>query len=212
MVAIIGTALVLFLSNRPGKMANGLAVIESEAQYNYALEKVTKSTPTAVGKFNMGLELEQADKDAALEGAKTLDAMNAFRPDMAAGYFEAGLLYYLSGDTDTALERLNQSLVDAPLPGNLKMEGDKSKVDAIVADCHHIISMIAFNRNDYKLAVDEANMSLAHSKPHASYYFARAQAEVQLNQIAEAKKDVAAALKLDPNYLPATRLNHFLKH
>ena len=211
-MAIAVVAAVVLLSNRTGRMSNGMPVIESEVQYDDVLDRVTRLTPTAVGKFNTGQELDQSDRDAALEGAKSFDTMNAFRPDMAAGYYEAGLLYYLAGDSDRALERLNQSLVDAPLPSNLKMEGDKSKVDTIVGECHHMISRIAFDRHEYKLAVDEANTALTHTTTREGYYFARAQAEVQLNQIPAAKKDLASALKINPAYLPATRLNDFLKH
>lgn len=211
-VAVIGVALVLFLSNRPARMPNGMPVIESEEQYNYALQKVTQSTPTAVGKFNVGLDLDQKDKDVCLEGAKTFDTMNAFRPDMAAGYFEAGLLYYLGGDTDSALSRLDQCLANADQPFNLKTEKDKAAVDAVVADCHHMLSLVAFDRHDYQTALQEANAAFAKVKPRPGYYVARARAEIQLNKNSEARKDVSAALKLDPSYLPAHSLDGFLKH
>ncbi len=200
-------------------MPNGMPVIESDTQYSDALEHVSQITSTPVGKFNQWIDLDQADKDTARQGAEIFDTMDAYRPDMAAGYFEAGLLYYIAGDSDTALNRLNQSLEDAPLPGNLKMEGDKLKVEAIVADCHHMISMILFDRHDYKTAADEASLAIQHMSTHpssfvaaANYFVARARAEVQLNQNPAAKKDLAAALKLDPTNAMALRVSKFLSH
>lgn len=210
-VAVIGVALVIVLSNRPSQMPNGTQIIESEEQYNYALSQVSQMTPGAVSKFNMGIELEQPDKDAAKKGALIFDSMNAFRPDMTAGLFEAGLLYYLSGDTDTALSRLQQAIADESQPVNLKA-GTKAALNAVIADCHHMLSVIAFDRHDYTKAADEANIALHSSPPRESYYFARAQAEVQLNRISDAKKDLKEALKLNPSYVPATRLDGFLKH
>jgi tetratricopeptide (TPR) repeat protein len=209
--AVIAVGLVIFLSNRPVRMANGEQIIESEEQYNYALGQVAKSTPAAVGKFNVGEELETADKEIALKGAKTFDSMNAFRPDMSAGYFESGLLYYLGGDTETAEARLNQAIADKSQPVNIK-QGTQADLDAVIADCHHMLSLIAFDHHDYKKAGEEAEKALLILKTRESYYIARAQAEVQLKMLPQAKSDVASALKLNPTYLPATRLNGFLNH
>jgi hypothetical protein len=211
-IAVVGVVAVVFLTNAPTRTENGVPVISSVKEYDAALVKVTQSTPPAVSKFNMGLELEQADKDVALEGAKIFDSMNAYRPHMSAGYLEAGLLYYLSGYSDLAVERLKQGLADAPVSAKLNATGDPKKMEGVLADCHHLLSLIAFDRHDYKSAVNEANMALLHVTTRESYYMARAQAEVQLNWIPEAKRDVALALKLNPNYLPAQRLDGFLKH
>lgn len=210
-VAVIAVALVVYLSNRPSTTSNGLPIVQGDADYDNALAKVKDSTQTAVGKFNVGVELEQADKDAALNGAKTFDLMNAYRPNMSAGYFEAGLLYYLSGNSDTALDRLKQSLADANLPANIKKAGDKEKLLDVLANVHHIVSLIAFDKHEYKAAAEEATTALTIVPKRESFFFARAQAEVQLNKIAEAKKDLTEALALNPGYLPAGRLDDFLK-
>lgn len=211
-LAVVGCALVLILSNRRGQMPNGMPEIQSDAQYEEALEQITKSTPTAVGKFNTGVDLDQADKDAALQGAKTFDTMNAYRPEMAAGYFEAGLLYYLAGDSDTARNRIGQSLADAPMPENLKMSGDTVKVEGVVADCHHILSLIDFDGRQYKQAAEEAGLAIQHMANRENYYVARARAEIQLNDSADANKDLAKALSLNPNSPMALKLKDFLAH
>jgi len=192
-------------------MPNGQAVIESESQYDDWLARVSKSSQTAVGKFNTGQALDDNDKATSLENAKILDNMSAYRPDMAAGYFEAGLLYYLAGDTDTAFLRINQSIQDAWLPGNIKMTGDKEKIEAVLADCHHMLSMIQFDRHQYQKAFDEANLAIKQLSTRPTYYVARANAEVQLSKVADAKKDLAQALKLDPACATALRLDKFLK-
>jgi tetratricopeptide (TPR) repeat protein len=136
--------------------------------------------------------------------------MNAYHPDMTAGYFEAGLLYYLGGDTDTAEARINQALADEYQPFNVKV-GTKAALDAVIADCHHMLSLIDFDHHDYIAAGKEAERALRILNTRESYFIARAQAEVQLNMIKEAKKDIASALKLNPTYLPATRLDKLLK-
>ena len=202
----------MYLSNKPGKTSNGLPVIESDAQYNDALDLVSRNSQPFVAKFNAGIELETKERETALQDAKIFDNMDIYRPDMAAGYFTAGLFYYLAGDSDTAQERLNQSLADSPLVNNIKTFEDKEKVEAVVADCHHMLSLIFFDHHDYAKAVEQADAAIEHLSKRESYYFARAQAEVQLKQIPAAKADIAKALKLNPNYLPATRLLGFLNH
>lgn len=200
------------LSNKPGQTANGLPVIENDPQYNDALDQVSRNSQSFIGKFNSGVELEPSEREIALRDAKIFDNMDTYRPDMSAGYFTAGLFYYLAGDTDTAENRLTQSLADSTLPNNLKTFEDKEKVEAVVADCHHMLSLISFERHDYKHAVEEADLAIQHLDKRESYYFARAQAEVQMQQEHAAKKDLAKALELNPNYLPASRLLGFLNH
>ena len=194
------------LSNRPGAMSNGLPAIESDSQYDDALDLVTRTSRTAVGKFNTGIELDQTDKETALKDAKIFDNMDTYRPDLEAGYYTAGLLYYLAGYSDLAEQRLSQALMDANLSGNLKSFDDTSKVTAVTADCHHMLSLIYFDRHDYKNAVEQAGIAIDTYPKREGYYYARAHAEVELKKLKEAKTDLAQALKLNPNYQPALSL------
>jgi tetratricopeptide (TPR) repeat protein len=211
-LAILGAAIIMALSNKPGQTSNGLPVIENDAQYNDALDVVTRNSQSFIGKFNAGLELESSDREVALKDAKIFDNMDTYRPDMAAGYFTAGLFYYLAGDTDSAENRLTQSLADSTLPNNLKTFEDKEKVEAVVADCHHMLSLVFFDRHDYKRAVDEADLAIQHLDKREAYFFARAQAEVEMKKIPAAKADLEKSLQLNPNYLPSSRLLGFLNH
>ena len=203
-------AVVMFLSNRPGKLPNGANVVESDPQYNDALDQVARTSRPAVERFNTGQEIEPADRDIALADAKIMDSMDAYRPDMEAGYYTAGLMYYLAGDSDTAEQRLTQALMDSSLPSNLKTFDDTTKVEAVTADCHHILSLIAYGRHDYKKAIEEANLAIKHHDGREGYYFARAQAEVQLKQLAEAKADLTKSLKINPAYENSIRLLKFI--
>ena len=205
-------AVIMGLSNRPGRSSNGLPVIESDGQYNDSLDLVTRTSQVGVGKFNTGVELDQSDRETCLQDAKIFDNMDAYRPDMEAGYFTAGLLYYLGGDSDTAEARLSQAISDANLPGNIKTFDDRTKIEAVTGDCHHMLSLIYFDRHEYEKALDQANVAIQHFSKREGYYFCRAQAEVQLKKIPEAKSDLVSALKINPNYLPATRLLDFLQH
>ncbi len=200
----------MILSNRPGKLPNGATVVESDAQFNDALDQVTRTSRPAVEKFNEGQELEPADRDIALTDAKIMDSMNAYRPDLEAGYYAAGLLYFLAGDTDTADQRLNQALADSPLPSNLKTFDDTAKVEAVTADCHHLLSLVAYGRHDYQKAIEEADLAIKHHDGREGYYFARAQAEVQLKLVPKAKADLEKSLKINPAYENSTRLLKFI--
>ena len=212
LVATIAIAVVMILSNRPGRLPNGANVVESDAQYNDALDQVAKTSRPAVEKFNMGQEIEPADRDIALADAKIMDSMDAYRPDMEAGYYTAGLMYFLAGDSDTAEARLNQALLDSALPSNLKTFDDTTKVEAVTADCHHLLSLIAYGKHDYTKAIEEANLAIKHRDGREAYYFARAQAEVQLKQMSQARADLEKSLKINPAYLNSDRLLKFISH
>lgn len=209
-LVIVVLAILMFLSNRPGKLPNGADVIESDAQYNDALDRVSRESRPFVEKFNIGEELDPHDRDVARTDAKIFDSMDAYRPDMEAGYYTAGLMYYLSGDSTTAELRLSQALLDANLPSNLKSFEDTSKIESVTAECHFLLSLICFDRHDYEKAIDEANLAIKHHEGRESYYFARAQAEVQLKKLAEAKADLQKSLKINPAYLKSQRLLKFL--
>ncbi len=205
-IAIIVLVLVLALSNRSGTMPNGVPIIASDEAYQDALNRVLVRTNKAVRKFNTGQELGAQDRADALWGAKTFDAMNAWRPEPAVGYYEAGFLYYLAGDTDRCSLNLTQSIYNSALPANNSSANDRFNVEGIIGDTHHLLSLIAFDRHDYQTSVKEATIALQHRIDHQQYYLARARAEVQLNQKPAAEKDLGDALKLDPNY--AARRSH----
>lgn len=206
----------MFLSSRTGNMPNGTPIINSESDYMGALHQVLNLTHDGVANFNTGEDLDQRQKDDIRQAVKLLDSMNTFKESEAAGFFESGLLDYLVGDTDTAKVRIQQALNNAKITPNLKTPTAQASLEGVIADSHHILGLIAFDRHDYDTAsreLDEAIKVVTDnhlSRPNI--YVARARVEVQLNKLDQARRDVRQAFAMDPSCPQALKLTTFLNH
>ncbi len=221
---------MLVLSNRPAVMPNGEKVISNDGDYSASLQQALTLSHDGVAAFNTGQELDRKQKDDVLKAAKILDNMNVYRQEEAAGFFEAGLLYYIVGNSDTALLRIQQSLANSQLIPKVRTEKTQAALEGIIGDAHHILSMMAFDQKDYNRAVTEINEALRHVQ-RPNIFVARARAELQIADLylktqpksksdgdlakkatEAAQDDINTALNLDPNNPMALRLNGLMNH
>ncbi|MDR3689478.1 MAG: hypothetical protein P4L46_08880 [Fimbriimonas sp.] len=207
---------MLILSNRTTLMPNGESIIVSESDYNNSLREVISLSHDGVANFNVGDDVDQKQKDDLHRAIKILDNMNEFKQTEAAGYFEAGLLYYIVGDSDTAKQRILQALSNAQLTPNLTTAAQQANLEGVLADAHHILGLIAFDHHDYNTAMQEVDLALDHVKKshliRPNIYVCRARVELELKKTKQAQEDIEAALASDPNSPQALRLKDFIQH
>jgi len=201
---ILGFVAVLWISNQPLKTPEGLPIITDMATYTNAMREATALTQKHFQDYDLGNPISDADKADLRKGAMLLDMANKLQPDKAGLYLDAGRAYLILGDIDEAEQRLLQCLSNSELKSSdLSGEG--------VADAYFLLAQTRALRQDWKESlklVTEADKR----RPHvATYLTAKASAEVQLKMLPQAKKDLAAALSIDPTYKRALALQRLIE-
>jgi len=218
---VVSIAVVVWLSNMIATH-NGRQVIVTPDQFKQQAEVGADLAQPGVSNFNMGKEITPQQRKDLERAAGIFDSLDDYKPTESAGYFEAGLCYYLIGDTDTALNRVQQSLNNAAVNPPLDTVQGRANLEGVVGDCHHLISLIAFDRKQYDMAISESSAALQHRNDRPLYYVARARAEIEKSSqdqqktgkvsaddkalVKAASSDLKAALKLYPNFPPAVQL------
>lgn len=219
--SVIAVALIFWLSNLV-PTHNGHEVIVNPDVYRMKSKEAADLAQGGVSSFNMGQEITPQQHQDLEKAAGLFDSLDDFKATESAGYFEAALCYYLIGDTDRALNRVQQSLNNAAVNPPLATAAERSNLEGVVGDCHHLLSLIAFDRKDYRTAIKESSLAMDHRKDRPLYYVARARAEIELSSQhrqlnpkaspedlkldADAKSDLSAALKIYPAFPPALAL------
>jgi tetratricopeptide (TPR) repeat protein len=206
---VVGAALVMYMSNREVTTPEGVPLISNVSQYNDTLRRAVDLSKGPLEAYDLGDELTAGQLNDLREAARLYDGVDLFWPTKFAPYLPAGKIYYILGDQELAQERLQQCIENAPLEQDPSVRG---VVNATVYEAHYSLSLVKFALGDYKAAYAEANIAASGVPNSANYLAARASAAVQLKKVAEARKDVEQALKLDPNNKKSLQLQTLLSH
>ena len=202
-VALVLAAIVVF--SRPG--APGAKNISNNAQMKEAVKQVTALSGPQIEKYDLGGTLTEKDLSDLRAAIPFYRQLSQFEPNNWHPYFAMGKIYHIFGEDENAEPMFNEclKLVDQEKNPQLIKFAHNTAVETI-----YQLSEIAQKKGDaqeaYRLA-DKAAKEVPNSPPYRTQ---RASALIELRRIDEAKKELAAALKLDPNYPKAITLAKFL--
>jgi tetratricopeptide (TPR) repeat protein len=197
-------AAAILLSNRPVAGADGVPLINNVDHYNQVVRQTDEMVRQRFATADAGGELTDEDRAQLREAAKLFDAMNYFMPRKIGPYLGAGKSYALVGDDVTAESRLQQLLNNVPLYEN-NAEGIRAAMEA-----KFVLSQIRFRQGKFQEAFALADEAVKAHPDIPNYLIARANAEVELRRIDDAKNDVGQALLIDPQHTQGRRLAKLL--
>lgn len=198
-IAVVGLALVVFLSNRTVTTPEGLPVIGDADSWGATIHEAEELSKNHFIAADRGEELTDADRADLRKAAKLFDSANRFFPMKIGPFVGAGKAYQLTGELEAADERLRQAISNVQYA---KTESDRNNV----IEAQRLLSEVKARENDWDSAFKLADAAVK-AAPNAPQYLAtRASAEIQLKKLNEAAADIALALKLDPTNRDALRL------
>lgn len=200
---ILGGVLLLALSNRSVTSRTGAPILTDGTRYNEALKKSEDLTLDRIHRFDAGESMTPEDKIPLMEAVKLTDGLSLVNPTEFAPYYLSGRLYVMLDDYENADERLHQCLLNGK-----NLTGKEAQLTLV--DAHYLRSIALVGLKQYAAAFDEANRAVVSIPNSPSYLVARGSALLQLSRIPEAKKDIEAALKLDPTHVRALQLQKLL--
>lgn len=204
-VLTVGIGLAIVLSNRPPEGPNGGVLINNPGHYNEVAKEAETLVQTPFYQADAGQELTQEDRDKLRKAIVLFDSMNAFQPEKLGPYLGAGKAHALLGEYEEAEQALKQVLLNMPKYEN----NDRGKL--AVVEALYMLSIVSFEQKNYEDAFKHADLAVEAVPDVPNYRVARANVEVQLKMIPEAKADVDAALALDPEHPKAKMLKMLLK-
>ena len=212
-------AAVILLSGRSVPGPNGTKLIQNVDEYAAANEKSKQLSLPVFQKADAGDELSADDKKNIEVALKEFESMITFEPRRCGPNFGAGKSYMVLGDFQRASERFEQCVMNElldPAKDSPELKATVIEAKALAAECLVEVAaqyaasgdkdLMARRTGMYNRAFalsDEAIKAIPNSP---KYLLARAQASINLKHIPDAKKDVAAALALDPQNLKAKSL------
>lgn len=179
-------------------------VIGHEGEYKIALSKAEELSKGPLAKLVNDDELSEADKQSLIGASAQFQGIINFRPHAFAPHLANGMIYRALGNLERAEQHLKQCIVNIPAT-NEEVIRDTS------AEAHYQLSRVYFDQEKYENALAEASAAVETSANNPNYLTARASAFAKLDQLPEAKKDLNAALALDPEHKRAKGLKKLLK-
>ncbi len=125
---------------------------------------------------------------------KYMDEVVAIKPDPSA-YGIRGMLYYNNGNTEKAIEDLNQAI----------------KLDSNNAEAHKALGLIKQDDGDYKDSVDELTLAIKNNPKDIESLLARSRAYRMLGDKDKAIADVKKVQKIDPKNPAAEQVLQYLQ-
>lgn len=182
--------------------SGGVPLIRTDVEYRLVAEEAKKLSEDRITRFDAGEELAPDDIAGLKHAADLFEGMLGFSPTLYAPYFGAGKIYFVLGNYDRAMLRLDQCFRQAPL--------NDPYGKATAAEAAYLISQIAEKREDYKTAANAAGQAVNLVPISANYYAQLASVQIQLKDEKNAIVNVGKALKYDPNHKRALMLAKFL--
>jgi tetratricopeptide (TPR) repeat protein len=201
---VLAIAFFLILSNRQPTNGQGLPKVDTMQAYRDELFRANDLIAPVLAKARQGKEPTDQEKANLLEGAQIIENASSFLPNRAIPYESAGEAYFYADQYDLA--ELNFKLCLQ----NVAKEGGVAAVEA-GNQSHYLLSQTYAKRGDYKRALAEARLAVRGQPNSADYMAALASVEVQLGDLGEAGRHVAAALTIDPENGSAGALRHLLE-
>ncbi len=192
-------ALLVALSNRSVITGTGVPVLNDGTQYNDALKKSQELSLDRIHRYDAGESMTPEDKVPLMQAVKLTDGLSLVNPTEFGPYYLSGRLYVMLDDYERADERLKQCVINGK---NLTSQ----EAQLTLVDAHYLRSIALVGLKQYKAAFEEANAAATIHPDSPNYLAGRASVYIQMNKIPQAKKDLAAAIKLDPNHIRANQL------
>ena len=206
---VAGLLLALVLSNRTAQMPGGGEAIQSQAEYVEAQAKMEELSKGPIHALDTGKELTADDLKKLREAGEIVDRMNRYAPLVSGLYYLSGKIHFALKEDALAEDAFRQCTLVAPNQAT----ADPAVAAAIretAAEAAYQLSLLLLVRRDVPGAYDAANQAVSAVPQSSNYLTARASALNELRRVDEAKKDLAAALKLDPKNARAKSLLSFI--
>lgn len=174
--AVVGLALVLFLSDRPVQTPSGIDLIRNPNQNIDANNKVALLVVDVWRRADDGGTITEEDKGKLKQGAQILEAMRTYYPPSINSNFGAGKCYMLLGEKERASERFEQAIMNK----NVDKDRDIPDVKLTVFECMALLSEVTVdlaaeeiaNYNSLSQASDKVGAENAKKK--SQIYFDKA--------------------------------------
>lgn len=201
----------MLLSNRTAPLPQGGQAITGDAEYQATLTKVQDLTEPRIKAYDAGQPLTSDDKAKLREAGGLVNRMAAYNPTYSLLFFVGGKIHHILGEDDVAEQNFRQCTFNAP--DNITR--DPQHADAIrltAAEAAYQLSLLMMARGDVKEGFEEADAAVKAVPQSSDYHTARASALNELRRTDEARKELATALKLNPNNTRAKSLLGFISH
>ena len=206
-VAALGAALVA--SNQTPEMPGGGRAINSEAEFQDVKAKMEDLSLSRIEKLDAGKPLTPDDLKKLREASDLVDRMNAYAPIASGLFYLSGKIHFALNEDGIAVERFKQCVLLAPNEAAAK-PANAQTIKLTAAEANYQLSLLLLLGRDSKGALDAANDAIGVVPNSPLYLTARASALNELRRTEEAKKDLQAALKLDPSNPRARMLLQFI--
>lgn len=195
-VGILGIALVF--SNQAPELPGGGVAISSDAEYQDAKIKMEELTKGRLQALDAGKTLSPEDLKKLREASEILDRMNLYSPLKSGLHFLSGKIHLALGEDQIASERFRQCAFVAT--NEIAIEPQNTlPIKLTAAEASYQLSMLLLVQRDLPGAFKAADEAVKTVPQSPNYLVARGSALNELRRPAEAKRDLLAALKLDPN-------------
>jgi len=196
---VLGIAVIAAAGCSGGTDPNAVPVIGTANEYLTTLQDAENTSKDLLEKINRDEPLTLEDKTRLSKAASQFESLQAYEPGKPGPYIALGIIYRGLEQREIAERALNLCLQH--LGGNTSPEFMQT-----AAEVHYQLSRVKFDSQKYDYALAEASSAIQSVPDNPAYLTARGAAYLQLKRYAEARKDLKAALKLDPNYTRASGL------
>lgn len=181
----------------------GALVVHDVAEYDRLLLEVQEATVEPFRAVRDSFPLSDQEKQNLYDADKKITALIDFSPTKYSLHVLRGMTRSALGEKTQAIEAFEQALALAPAEpkGNDKI---------VVSQVFTQLATIAFDTGDFEMSrkyADEA-LKLTPDDPEALTNLASTQ--VELKQVAEARKNLKKALQSDPGFARAQALLKFI--
>ncbi len=203
-LVLLSFGLLLLVGCKGGDEVVDVPVLGNAGDYQLALEKAQKLSEKPLAKVAEDQELTETEKKDLIKAAAQFQALADFDPKQFAPHLAKGMIYRALGDLEMAERNLQVCLANIPATNN-------PAILETSAETHYQLSRVLYDAGQYENAVAEASTALEGNPQNPNYLIARASGLAKIDKVQEAKKDIEAALKLDPEHKRANGLKKLLK-
>jgi len=182
---------------------HGEHIVRSNEEYMAVLGDAQKLSESQLVAYDAGRPLSEKDLADIRAAAQKFEELSLFAPAKMAPYFGAGRCHLLLGERQPAEDDFRQCIL------NMRNESNPQtfkQVASLGAEAQYFLAQCLIMDHKYQEALDSVNLALGERPGVPQYMLVRAQAEIQLNELDLAKKDLDKVKQKDPANAPADML------